>query len=333
MAKKRTTSVSKGMTFKQGRDLVFRVKKLEGCSPRTIENYNKVFNDFQQCFGGRKHINNVTVDDARKFIEWQLNEKVQFLNARGRRERKIGVSVVSANTYLGFAKGAFEVFVQDGIIETNPFRPLKKIKEQERKVDTLTPLEIKEILKALDKTWYADFRDFVVIHAMLDTFGRINEICNLQKDDIDYESGAVTFQKTKNNRFRIVPVSSKMLRLIDQLNDETEEFDSPYIFLSNQGKRLHPDTFRKHLREVVAKTTITKRVHPHIFRHTASTLFLAEGGSIRALQKILGHRDISTTMIYGHMLDSTIKDQHERFSPLRSIEMAEQIKTRTRGRK
>lgn len=93
---------------------------------------------------------------------------------------------------------------------------------------------------------------------------------------------------------------------------------------------LHPDTFRKHLREVVAKTNLAKRVHPHIFRHTASTLFLAEGGSIRALQKILGHSEITTTMIYSHMMDSTIKEQHERFSPLKAIEMSEQIKTRTK---
>lgn len=318
------------MTFKQGRELVIRIKKLEGRSKMTLDGYNKIFNDFERCFGVRKHINNVTVDDARNFIHWQLHEKTQFLKSRFRKDKKIGVSIPSANSYLRSAKAAFEVFVKDEIIESNPFRPLNKIKTQQRPVETLTPNEIKEILKVLDKTWYADFRDYVVIHVMLDSFGRVNEICNLKKTDVDYERGAITFQETKNSKFRIVPVSNKMLRLFEQLNDETKEFDSPYIFCSNRGDMLHPDTFRKHFREVVAKTNLAKRVHPHIFRHTASTLFLTEGGSIRALQKILGHSEITTTMIYSHMMDSTIKEQHERFSPLKAIEMSEQIKTRTK---
>lgn len=167
---------------------------------------------------------------------------------------------------------------------------------------------------------------------MMDSFGRINEICQLRKTDVDYTNGTVTFQETKSKLFRIVPISRKVIRMIEELNQETEEFESDYIFISSHNTTLQPNTFRKHLKQFSERAGVSKRVHPHIFRHTAITLFLANGGSMRELQIILGHAEISTTMIYSHMLDETIKHQHEQYSPLRMIEATKSIKTRrTKG--
>lgn len=324
------TSTQKGLTWKDGRELIIRIKNLEGVAKRTIENYNKVFNDFERCFGVRKHMTNVTQEDARRFMDWQLNEKVQFLKARGRKDKKIGVSIVSANTYLRTAKAAYQVLVNEKIMEENPFGNVNKIKDSKKKIDTLTSLELSEILRTYDKNWYVGFRDYVIVNVMLDTFGRITEICNLKKDDIDFEKGLVTFTETKNGSYRIVPIGKKVQRLITELNYETEEYDNPYVFISNHGTMLQPDAFRKNLREIIKKTSITKRVHPHLFRHTASSMFIAQGGSIRALQKILGHSEITTTMIYSHMNQEVLKNQHEQYSPLQSIEETKIIKTTRR---
>ncbi|MGB2873821.1 tyrosine-type recombinase/integrase [Psychrobacillus psychrotolerans] len=331
MKKRRTSKAGKGLTWSEGRELVIRIKTLEGRATRTIENYTKLFNDFERCFGVRKYMTNVTQDDARKFIEWQLNEKTQFLKARFRKDKKIGVSVVSANSYLRNAKSAYEVLIREGIIEENPFRNVNKIKEKKKIIETLSLTELKELLNTYDKTWYVGFRDYVIVNVMLDTFGRINEICHLKKSDIDYEKGLITFTVTKNGSYRIVPVTKKVLRLIKDLNKETEGFNTPYIFISSHGTQLVPDAFRKNLRDTVAKTSITKRVHPHIFRHSGASMFILNGGSIRALQSILGHADISTSMIYTHTTNDMLKDQHEQFSPLQQIEEHRKVKTRING--
>ncbi len=331
MNKRRTSQAGNGLTWSEGRELVIRIKTLEGRATRTIESYTKLFNDFERCFGVRKYMTNVTQDDARKFIEWQLNEKTQFLKVRFRKDKKIGVSVVSANSYLRNAKSAYEVLINEGVMEENPFRNINKIKEKKKIIETLSLTELKELLNTYDKTWYVGFRDYVIINVMLDTFGRINEICHLKKSDIDFEKGLVTFTVTKNGSYRIVPVTKKVLRLLKELNNETEEFNSPYIFISSHGTQLQPDAFRKTLRDTIAKTSITKRVHPHIFRHTSASLFLANGGSVRALQKILGHADISTTMIYSHMNNDVLKNQHEQYSPLQQIDEHRKIKTRING--
>jgi integrase/recombinase XerD len=213
-------------------------------------------------------------------------------------------------------------------LDNNPFASLKKIKQQTKQIDVLTIEQVKLIFKAFDLTWYSDFRDYVLCNVMLDTFGRIDEICKLKKTDVDYINGVATFNVTKNGRFRHVPITRKVIRMIEDLNVETSDFDSEYIFISNHGTPLRPDAFRKHLKEVVERTDVKVRVYPHLFRHTSSTLFLANGGSVRALQKILGHAQIETTMIYSHMLDETIKEQHERFNPLQMINESPTIKTR-----
>ncbi|WP_052728573.1 tyrosine-type recombinase/integrase [Domibacillus tundrae] len=174
-------------------------------------------------------------------------------------------------------------------------------------MDTLSDQEITKLLNSLDKSWYADFRVYVLIHTLLDSFGRIGEVLALKRQDIDFEHGSIIFNKTKNSLFRIVPVTKKTLNLLEKLIDECKEFESDYIFLTNAGKPLRDDPARKHLHEITQRAGIEKRVHPHIFRHTGSMLFLKNGGSIRVLQKILGHAEISTTMIYAHVLDDTIK--------------------------
>lgn len=161
--------------------------------------------------------------------------------------------------YLQYAKASFSVLLREGLVEENIFNSMKNIKQQEKQVETLTLQEIKKMLNSMDKTWYADFRAFVLIHTLLDTFGRISEILALKKQDIDFEKECVTFNETKNNKFRIVPITKKTIYLIDELIEETKEFESEYIFLTNAGKRLTPDTFRKQLREIVKRAGIEQR--------------------------------------------------------------------------
>ncbi|MEM1501895.1 hypothetical protein RG959_00590 [Domibacillus sp. 8LH] len=105
---RRKTKIQSGLSVEKAREIVIRVKKIEGLSKHTIENYNKLFNDLERCFAKNKYMENFSISDARRFLEWQLTEKQQFQGVRWGREKKIGVSVSSANSYLRLAKGHFQ---------------------------------------------------------------------------------------------------------------------------------------------------------------------------------------------------------------------------------
>jgi integrase/recombinase XerD len=327
--KRHTKNNRKVFTVDDAREIVIKIKQLEGLSPNSIVNYEKLFNDFDQFFGEKSDITSLTNEDARNFIYWQLHNKIQFKNHKYRKDKKIGVSISSVNTYLAHAKGAFTVLVNEEVVQKNIFLGMSNIKQKEKKIETLSVEEIKKILRSLDKRKYSHFRLHVFLNTAMDSFGRIQEILSLRHSDIDFNCHSITFQNTKSGKVRIVPLSKKTIRLLKELISENEEFDSDYIFLSNHGKPLTPGTLRKHLRTVVEHLGIEKRIHPHIFRKTSSRMFLEQNGSIKVLQQILGHGDLSTTSkFYASVLDETIKKQHEQYSPLNLIDEVEKRKTR-----
>lgn len=69
---------------------------------------------------------------------------------------------------------------------------------------------------------------------------------------------------------------------------------------------LHPSTVRKALSRAKSETTIAKRITTHVFRHSFATHLLEDGVNIRALQILLGHKDVKTTEVYTHVMSKSI---------------------------
>jgi integron integrase len=81
---------------------------------------------------------------------------------------------------------------------------------------------------------------------------------------------------------------------------------------------LHVDSLQKAVKEAVRRAGLTKQITPHTFRHSFATRLLETGNNIKQVQELLGHKDIRTTMIYLHVMESATADV---VSPLDMLEL------------
>ena len=129
---------------------------------------------------------------------------------------------------------------------------------------------------------------------------RGQEVINLKLSDVDFERMTIHIRQSKYKKDRIVPLSPTMaLGLKKYLKAE-----NPYTWLFNgkqPGSRYSIRGLSWVMRENLKKTSITKEVNLHTLRHTYATHLLEEGLNIVTLKELLGHAEITTTMIYLHV--------------------------------
>lgn len=305
-------------SFDEIEEIIIDIKKTMNLSEKTISGYHKAFISLNKYF---KDINplELTKIEAEGYIRYLLYDYEHFTDRKNNIGKKIGLAPSSVNTYLRLCKSIYNTLREYEYTNHNPFAHIKNVKQQNKHIKTVDKEDINRLLNNLDKSYYTDFRMYVICLVLLDTMGRIGEVLELTKDDIDFKNQTIYFSKTKTNNYRYVNFSVKTKRALQEYIEITSEFDNEYLFLNAYGDKLTPDTFRKSLKEYCKKFEIDKSFSCHSFRHTGATEFLANGGSIRVLQKILGHSRITTTEIYTHVNEELIKKQHEQYNAIDSI--------------
>jgi integrase/recombinase XerD len=214
------------------------------------------------------------------------------------------------------------MFLEEGLIDNNPMEGVKNVSQPEEEIVALNADELKRLLNVPNQRHCAEFRDYVLMHFLIDGMTRISETLGLKHSDIDFATRTATIPASiaKSRKSRIIPLQPVTARLIKELISENKaDFDSDYIFLSNYGEPLTRDHFRNRLNGYAKKAGITKNVHPHLFRHTAATMFLESGGDIRHLQLLLGHADLRVVLRYTHLPKESLMNQHEKYSAMTMI--------------
>lgn len=155
-----------------------------------------------------------------------------------------------------------------------------------------------------------------VVLALIYSAGlRGQEVINLKIPDIDFERQTIHIRQSKYKKDRIVPLSPTMaIGLKKYLKAE-----NPHIWLFNgkqPGSQYSVRGLSWVMRENLKRTNITKKVNLHTLRHTYATHLLEEGLNIVTLKDLLGHAEISTTMIYLHVAQCEIVKPH---SPLDTL--------------
>jgi len=135
----------------EAKEKIIKIKTLEGMAQSTLNQYNLVFNDLITFFESSKQVSDITLNDARDFINWLLHEKSDK-TSRFKQVARKGVKPSSVNNYLQKTRAAFNILKRERVLKENVFNEIRNVKSQKHKVETLSVDEIKRIFNAFNKS-------------------------------------------------------------------------------------------------------------------------------------------------------------------------------------
>lgn len=173
--------------------------------------------------------------------------------------------------------------------------------------DILTKEETKKLLDTPNKRYPTSFRNYCMMKLSLQTGMRISELINLKIEKIDWNTGKVFIQNGKGNKDRIIYVRNGMLDELKHLRDRFNLSNSGNLFTTLKGGIIDDGYLRKMIKRVSKKSGIQKRTYFHLLRHTFGSETYRNTKDIRTLQEILGHSNVSTTMLYSTISNEDVK--------------------------
>lgn len=131
---------------------------------------------------------------------------------------------------------------------------------------------------------------------------RVSEIRNLKWNDIDEKRKVIHIKQAKGKKDRIVMLSPKVKKTLNKLPFDKTSF----VFKTNRGAKYTTRTIQVIIQNAAKKAGIRKKVTPHTLRHSFATHLLEKGTDIRYIKELLGHADVSTTLIYTRVSNKDI---------------------------
>ncbi|MBU7010116.1 MAG: tyrosine-type recombinase/integrase [Theionarchaea archaeon] len=195
---------------------------------------------------------------------------------------------------------------------------LKPPKQRVKQVDFLTFMEAKSLVYKID-----NYRDYAIVLVMLYGGLRVSEVCNLDRDDVDFEEFTIGVRNTKNRIDRTVVVTEKCINAIGRYL-ETRDDTEKSLFMSRKKRRISRNQVNRLVKNyaimAVLRTykengEVKTKVGPHTLRHTAATNLIANDCDVVVVQQHLGHRDIKSTLRYVHVAKGTYGDLYRKHVP------------------
>ncbi len=164
--------------------------------------------------------------------------------------------------------------------------------------------EIRQLLGSVDVE-----RDYAILAVLLDTGMRIGELASMTRACVSSE-GVLISGKTGD---RTVPMSPSVVELVSRQGDEHGLWTGTQGRLTDWGLQ---QIVRRNMRKAGFEPP---KIGPHTLRHTFGMHYILNGGDVFSLQRIMGHKRLTTTMIYVDMSTELVAQQHRKYSPMAGI--------------
>jgi len=255
--------------------------RLRNLSKKTIKSYIYHTNSFLNFI--QKSPELITGDDIRKYISYSFKDD--------------GSNFSAVRQSISALK-----FLFNTILHKNLFLDISYPKKEHRLPAILTKNEVYNILSLTNNPKHK------LLLKMIYSCGlRVSEAVNIKITDIDLDNQTLHIRCSKGKRDRIIPFPESLTEDIHEFIEPKHR--NPYLFKSRPGKKSHItiSTVQRIVKNISRKAGIKKSVHPHTLRHGFATQLLEQGTDIRFIQKLLGHKRITTTELYTQVSTVSLK--------------------------
>jgi integrase/recombinase XerD len=183
---------------------------------------------------------------------------------------------------------------------------LERPRQRKRIVSRLSRPELDQLL---EHAYRAGPTRGLMIKTLVLTGCRVTEFVNLDVQDFSYDDKTVTVREGKGKKDRIVPI---LPALADELATYRGHRATGPLFLTRTWTRFSQRRVEQIVHDLAAGAGLTKRVYPHLMRHTVAQLLLEGGMPLEQVQRFLGHASIKTTQIYAESTAAMIRDSYRR---------------------
>jgi len=252
------------------------------------------------------------------FLKWleknkfnKINDEIIY-NFRSYLNKK-GLSLKTQSYYLIALRNFLKFLQKKG---KNIYDPLKieLPKLPEREINIMTDEELNRLLTSANGEDLKFLRDKALLETLFSTGLRVSELCSLNRD-IDLNKKEIRV-RGKGGKIRLVFLSeTAKLYLKKYLEKRTDKEPALFVSLSKSSKfnRLTPRGVEKIIKYYAKKAGVIKKITPHTLRHQFATDLLMAGADLRAIQLLLGHKNLQTTQIYTHLTNKELKEIHQAF--------------------
>ncbi|MBN9421863.1 MAG: tyrosine-type recombinase/integrase [Candidatus Accumulibacter sp.] len=256
---------------------------------------------------------------ARKFMGQQSEltsikkERLRRYIGTMRNEQKLKESTIKRR--VACLKLLFKWARQESMLKTNPFDTLNERirlpKRLPRAIDSADARKLRKTANAPSgENGFDAHCKKAAISLLLETGIRVGELSSIQLEDVSLADRCIKIHGKGNRQRFVYLLSPATFETVSSFLAKRKHVDSQSseLLVNEDGKQLTPPLVRQALCELGKSAGIARHITPHMLRHTCATQWLENGLDIRYVQKLLGHHSISTTEIYTHVSDQSLRE-------------------------
>ncbi len=277
--------------------------------PSTTSRYRAVIDHFNEFIGKEYEISFVSEISPEVIDRYKVFRKDSWVNPNGQPvesdedvndSTRKGARAHTINFEIGTLRTIFNTAIKWGYLKDNPTKGIKTLRVTDSKpVRFLTIKECQRFLKACPDDLYPVYFTF------LNTGMRKAELENLMWNDIDLKRRRIRIRRKENwlpkTGERDIPINKNLYDLLKGLKSENDKgLKSVYVFPHGDGGIIRTK-LRERLIKIANDAGIEDLTKLHTLRHTFASHLVMAGVDLPTVQKLMGHSDIQTTMIYAHL--------------------------------